>query len=488
MHTRRESLKRFVLLAATALAVGPRLVASPDGTGRRPNIIFILADDLGWGDLGCYGHPHIKTPRLDRLAREGTLFTQFYVNSGVCSPSRTAFMTGQYPARHRIHGHLASAKQNEARGMPNFLDPDVPTVTRILKDAGYATAHFGKWHLGHGEGAPEPGAYGIDAYRTVVGNGPTFDTKDPWLWAKSTGLIVDEALRFIEANREKPFFINLWTLVPHATLNPTDEQMEPYKRFGPGSRVPHKGALQIYYAAVGDMDRQIGRLLDGLARLDLAKETIIIFSSDNGPEDIHILNASHSGVGSAGPLRGRKRSLYEGGVRMPLIVRWPGRVPAGAVDDVSVVAGVDFLPTVCAIAGLPVPAGHALDGEDRSPVLRGAAGPRAKPIHWEWRFRVAGHVWNQSPMLSIRDGDWKLLMNPDRSRVELYDIPRDPRERDDRSAEEPEVVDRLAKKLIAWQKTLPPGPIEPAAGRDDYPWPGTTARRAPERRNAQPTR
>src|SRR5690606_36345164 len=148
---------------------------------------------------------------------------------------------------------------------------------------------------------------------------------------------------------------------------------------------------------------------DGLERMGLAKDTCVIFSSDNGPEDIQITNASHSGVGSAGPLRGRKRSLYEGGGRTPFIVRWPGRVPAGAVDDGSVIAGVDFLPTVCALAGIELPAGHALDGEDRSAVLRGAAGPRAKSIHWEWRFRVAGHVWNRSPMLAIRDGDWKLL-------------------------------------------------------------------------------
>lgn len=438
---------------------------------RQPNFIFIFADDLGWGDLGCYGHPHIKTPNLDRLARQGSRYTQFYVNSAVCSPSRTAFMTGHYPARHRIHGHLATHQQNKARGMPNFLDPEVPSVTGILKDAGYATAHFGKWHLGSGAGAPDPGAYGIDDHRTQNSNGPGWDDIDPYFRARSTGLIVDEAIRFIKANRDKPFYVNAWTFVPHATLHPTEEQMKPYRRFAPGRNLPYKGALQIYYASVSDLDRQVGRLLDALGELGLADNTIVFFSSDNGPEDIVIRNATHSGVGSPGPFRGRKRSLYEGGVRMPFIVRWPGRVPAGRVDDTSVLTAVDFLPTVCNLAGVKLPEGVQPDGEDVGDVLRGRSRARSKPILWEWRFNIAGHVLNKSPMLAIREGDWKLLMNPDRSRVELYDIPRDPSELNNLADRKPEVVERLSKTVLAWQKTLPEGPVQPSAGRNDYPWP-----------------
>jgi N-acetylgalactosamine-6-sulfatase len=463
---------RIALSAATLLALLllPQLTPAAPAP-RRPNIIFILADDLGWADLGCYGNRQIQTPNLDRLARQGTLFTQFYVDGSVCSPSRTAFMTGHFPARHRVHGHFALPEQNTARGMPQWLDAGVPTVTSLLHKAGYRTAHFGKWHLGNGEGAPEPGAYGFDSYRTINGNGPTWEERDPFFRAKSTGLIVDETIRFIEANRDRPFCVNVWTLVPHAPLNPTDEQMAPYQHLQPGPNVPYKGAPQIYYASVSDLDRQVGRLLDRLDALGLAGNTLVLFSSDNGPEEILVTNASHSGVGSPGPFRGRKRSLYEGGVREPFLVRWPGHVPAGEVDDQSVVTAVDFLPTLCKLAGVTLPSSVSLDGEDIGDILGGKPRPRVKPIMWEWRFNIAGHILNRSPILAIRDGKWKLLLNPDGSRVELYDIPSDPSELDNVADRNREVVQRLSQTVLSWQKTLPPGPRDPGAGRSDYPWP-----------------
>ncbi|MEO7652484.1 MAG: sulfatase-like hydrolase/transferase, partial [Bryobacteraceae bacterium] len=212
--------RAFLQTAAVALPLSAQ--------NTKPNIIFILADDLGWGDLGCYGHASIKTPNLDRLAKQGTLFTQFYVNGSVCSPSRTAFMTGHYPARHQIHGHFAEARLNADRGMPNWLDPKAPFLARMLKQAGYATAHFGKWHLGSGKDAPDPGAYGFDTHKTTNSSGPGWGEKDRLFRAKSSAAITDESIRFIEENRARPFFINYWSLVPHATLNPTDEQMKPY--------------------------------------------------------------------------------------------------------------------------------------------------------------------------------------------------------------------------------------------------------------------
>jgi N-acetylgalactosamine-6-sulfatase len=216
----------------------------------------------------------------------------------------------------------------------------------------------------------------------------------------------------------------------------------------------------------------VGRLLAKLDELELANDTLVLFSSDNGPEDIHVTNASHSAVGTPGPFRGRKRSLYEGGVRLPLLARLPGRIPAGRVETASVLTAVDFLPTVTALTGTSVPSGWRLDGEDVSDILTGKSRPRTKPIFWEWRFRIAGDMMHHSPMLSIREGDWKLLMNPDRSRVELYDIPYDPTELNNLADRKPDVVNRLAPKLLAWQKELPPGPVEPAAGKNDYPWPG----------------
>lgn len=447
------------------------------GADRKPNFIFILADDLGWGDLGCYGHPHLKTPNLDRLAKQGTLFTQFYVNGSVCSPSRCAFMTSHYPARERIHGHYATQQQNGARGMSNWLDPRAPNVASLLKAAGYVTAHFGKWHLGSGAGAPAPAAYGFDEARTVNANGPTWDEPDRMFRAKSSAAIIDETIRFIRAHKDQPFYVNAWSLVPHATLVPTEEQMKPYARFAPGGQdFPHKSAAQIYYASVTDLDTQIGRLIDELDTLNLAQDTLVLFSSDNGPEDIHIRNAGHSGIGSAGPFRGRKRSLYEGGIRVPGIIRWPGTIPSARVDDRSVVSAVDWLPTVCHFAGVSLPSDLAPDGEDMSDVFLGRPRPRRLPLMWEWRFNVAGEPFHRSPILGVREGDWKLLINPDRSRVELYDIPRDPAQLNNVAERNPELVQRLAETVLAWQKTLPPGPLDAAAGKADYPWPATANR------------
>jgi arylsulfatase A-like enzyme len=464
---------RLVAAACLLVVAG----AAPGAEAARPNVVFILADDLGWGDLGCYGNRDIRTPNLDRLARQGTLFTHFYVTGSVCSPSRCGFLTGQLPARHKIHGHYAAPELNASRGMSQWLDPGTVTLPRLLKRAGYATAHVGKWHLGggHGQSAPEPSAYGFDFVRATTCENPTWHEgggSDPHFRAKSTALFVDEAIKFVETSQDRPFYLQLWTLVPHATLNPTDEQLAPYARLAPGGPgFPHKGARPIFYASVTDLDAQVGRLLAKLDELKLADRTLVVFSADNGPEEIAIKNAGHSGVGSPGPFRGRKRSLYEGGIRTPFLARLPGLVPAGKVDDASVLSGADLLPTVCKLAGVPLPADYAGDGEDRSGVLRGERSPRARPLYWEWRFAIAGPVLNKSPRLAVRDGRWKLLLNPDRSRVELYDIPADPSELNNLAAAHPEVVDRLAKAAIGWQETLPKGPVDPSAGKNDYPWP-----------------
>ncbi len=248
--------------------------------------------------------------------------------------------------------------------------------------------------------------------------------------------------------------------------------MKPYQYLQPGGKdFPFKSAAQIYYGSVTDMDLQIGRLLKALDDLGLADDTVILFSSDNGPEDIHVLNAGHSGIGSAGPFRGRKRSLYEGGIREPGIVRWPGKVPAGVIDNKSVVSGVDWLPTVCKLAGVKIPDSHKLDGEDVSDMLQGQSRPRSKPLMWEWRFRVFGEPFHYSPMLAIRDGDWKLLMNPDRSRVELYEIKKDLTQLNNVAEHHPDIVARLSEKLLAWQKELPSGPTDPGAGQMINSWP-----------------
>ncbi len=420
--------------------------------------------------MSCYGNQRLKTPNIDRLAQQGTMFTQFYVNGPVCSPSRTGFLTGHFPGRHRVHGHFADAATNEARSMPNFLDPSVYTLPGLLKKVGYRTHQVGKWHMGSGEGAPLPDAYGFDHHKSVNSNEQRWKEQTPGFRAQSTRLFVDETLRFIREAPDKPFYANLCTLLPHATLDPTKEQLEPFMKLSPQTASGHLGANQIYFASLRNLDDEIGRLLKELDAMGLAGNTLVLFSSDNGPEDIHIRNASHSAFGSPGPFRGRKRSLYEGGVRLPLIARLPGVVPAGRVEDRAVVTAVDFMPTIVRMAGANA-ADLRPDGEDVSDILAGASRARTKPLYWEWRFNIAGYNVNRSPMLSMRDGKWKLLMNPDRSRVELYDIPADAMELNNLADRQPALVKDMAEKLLSWQKTLPPGTVEPSAGKNDYPWP-----------------
>ena len=460
--TRRDALKLFAAAPAAGLAAD-----------RQPNFVFVFCDDLGWGDLPAYGHRNVnahggwivrgelKTPNIDRMAREGTLFTQFYVASGVFSPSRAAVMTGRFPAEVGIHDYLASEELNERRGCVNYLDPEIPTVTSLLQEAGYATAHFGKWHLGGRSGAPDPQEYGIDMYDACrSGDGGR---------VTSSAQIVDKTIDFIERNRNLPFYINAWLYDPHSPLHPTDEMLAEYDDLNPRWGGNY-GSLQVWYSVLTYIDTQVGRLLNRLDELGLSENTVVVFSSDNGPESGLIPFVSHYGnASSSGPFRGLKRSLYEGGIREPFIVRWKGHVPAGAVDSRTVFSGVDWLPTVCRLAGIEYPAG--VRGEDLAKSFRGEPVSRSRALMWENRFPVYGHVLDKSPMLAIRSGRWKLLMNPDRSRLELYDIPSDPSEMDNLSSQEPEIVGRLSRQVLAWQQTLPPGPVDPAAGKAHYDWP-----------------
>lgn len=459
--------KNLILLSLILLS------ALSTSAAERPNFIFIFADDLGWGDLGCYGHPHLLTPHLDKMASEGILLTNFYVANPVCSPSRTAVMTGQYPARHRVHRHFSSHANHVANNMPDFLDPSVTLLTKLMQENGYKTGHFGKWHLGGSKDAPPPSAYGIDTYYTTNSS----DNKLKVPRHESTEKMVDEAIAFIEKNQEKNFYVNVWTLVPHANLDPTDEQMAPYEKLGPNG--PAKGRRfstprQIYYGAVTDMDYHLGRLLKKLDELGLSENTLVVFSSDNGPEDINIVNAAHSGVGSPGPLRGRKRSLYDGGVRVPFIAKWKGHTPAGLVDDQSLAGTVDLLPTFCSLAGIALPEGYQSDGQDITPIFKGKNIKRDAPLLWDWTATQAGHTFNKSPGLALRSGKWKFLMNPDGSRKELYDFETDPQcmELDNVADQNPKLVKEFSKVLLEFKASIPQGNPTDVSGSNFYPMPG----------------
>lgn len=472
----RRPLLHTLNRALTGCLIGASLFPIDSGAQsppapNRPNIIFIFADDLGWGDLSCYGNRRIKTPALDALAETGTLFTNFYVAGSVCSPSRAGIMNGQYPARNRIFGHLGTKPINQRRGIPNNLNPAITTLPDLLRAKGYRTGHFGKWHLG--SDIP-PSEYGFDQYRTddhsnVPGKAKMAIWK-PEDRPNASKNILDEALSFVEANATNPFYVNVWLNDPHGLINPSQEQID---RVGDldQSNLNHLSVDQRHWATIVEMDRQIGLFLDKLKALGLDQNTLVIFSSDNGPEDYEIGTATNGGLGLAGPFRGRKRSLYEGGIRVPFLVRWTGTVPAGKVNDQSILSGVDFLPSLGRIAGVSVPDSLRLDGEDMSAALLGGQAQRKKPLLWEWRYRINGQLLNHSPRLAIRDQNWKLLMNPDGSRVELYDLSKDPGEVDNRASENASTVQRLSGVVQQWNKTLPESPVQAEAGKADYPWP-----------------
>ena len=369
--------------------------------------------------------------------------------------------------------------------MPNWLDPQTPTLATLLKRAGYATAHFGKWHLGNGDGAPAPEAYGFDVSKTVNSNGPQLgnEAKEPYFRAKSTAMIVDETIQFIKEHKGEPFYANVWTLLPHALLKPTPEQLQEYESLAPSANNPAfgpwmqkylanskdlKSQMQVFCASLTDLDTQLGRLFAALDEMQLADDTIIFYSSDNGAEDYRIGNASNGGVGNTGPLRARKRSMYEGGIRTFGLLRWPGHVAAGQRDETSVIGGVDFLPTICRLAGVEIPASIQPDGEDVSDIWLGKPRARSKPLHWEWLFTVQGADYTP-PRLTIRDGDWKLFVNHDGSHAQLFNIPKDIGEEHDVAAENPDVVKSLTTKSLAWVKTLPPSKARDQAAAPGKP-------------------
>lgn len=442
---------------------------------KQPNIIFVFADDMGFGDLGCYGNKLIKTPNLDKMAAEGTLFTNFSVAACVCSPSRVGIMTGQFPARHQIHYAMgANFEHNERFHMPNYLRSDVPTIASLLKKYGYSTAHFGKWHMGATADAPLPSEYGFDESKTHNSNN-TSENEQIYKGieqSEKAGRLIDVTLDFIERQKDKPFYINCWLTEPHAVLAPSEEQMAEY----PDLSCRAKGfssATQVYNSVITDVDFQIGRLIRKLDEWGLSENTLLIFSSDNGPAPIWGIGTVHSGAGKVGPLRGCKASLYEGGIRVPFIVRWPSVIPQNKVDNITVMNGVDLLPTFCSLAGINLPSALKTDGLDMSKALLGDPVKRSKPIMWQYRFSPWGRHIQKSPALAMRDGDWKLMMNPDGSRIELYNLKENPCEVDSKAFEFPEIVERMSKILLDWHNSLPDVESMPeSAGSFEYPWPG----------------
>lgn len=451
LFLRRCWLISLLCLSVTAVASGQ----------AKPNIVLIFADDLGWGDIGLHGHPDIRTPNIDRLAHEGAEFHQFTVSNPVCSPSRTAMMTGQYPARNSVHRHFATPAHHQRFSMPDWLNPDVLTMADALKTAGYKTGHFGKWHLtnSHVPDSPQPSEYGFDESAVFNGPGPQTDAFR----------LYDDAIDFMRRHRDQPFFVNLWIHEAHTPHYPEPESLEKYAHLDEQH--------QVYAAIVDAADRRIGKVLDALDELALTENTLVVFASDNGPEitgpttrkinapdpDAKIEGITGLGtwysVGTTDGLRGRKRDIYEGGIRTPFLVRWPAQVPAGRVDTGSVVTAVDLLPTFAAAAGAQLPEAFQSDGHNVLPLFRGEPMERSKPMFWEWRYGKTDVAKPEPPsLLAVREGPWKLFYRGAEAASELYNVVTDRNESRDVSADYPSLVKDLSAKVMAWKESLPTAP------------------------------
>ena len=427
----------------------------------RPNIVFIFADDWGWGDLGCHGHPYLKTPNIDRLAEEGTDFHRFTVASGVCSPSRTAVMTGHFPARYNIDGHFAWVPSNQRRNMPDWLDKKAPLLPRFLKQSGYATAHYGKWHLANDmiPDSPVPSAYGYDDYGSYNCAGPQMFVHDD----------VKSAIPFMEKSHAagKPFFINLWIHEPHTPFHVDPKLQKLFPDLGE--------ADNIYAATLYHADLRIGQLLDALDRLEISDDTLVIFSSDNGPargapnSPITLMYDSATGpgygIGGAKGITGGRRAfkggLFEGGIGVPFIARWPKKIPAGKVDETSIFSAVDLLPTFCELANVKLPSSYQSDGISQVRTLMGKGeAKRSKPLFWRtsapWPAKEAKpDHWVSYVVVSQQ---WKLCLNRDLEYAELFDLVKDPLEKKNVAAKQEQVVAKLKTMLDDWLASLPPKP------------------------------
>jgi uncharacterized sulfatase len=465
----------LVLAALTASARGAAPAAAPAAAGK-PNIIFLLADDLGYGDLGCYGQKRIKTPNIDRMADQGMRFTDAYSGAPVCAPARCVLMTGLQVGHARIRGNVQAATP------PAALLADDVTVASVLQDAGYQTGLIGKWGLGeqtkntHGL----PRRHGFDYFFGYLRHGHAHNYYTDHLWRNETkvelpnvissdpahasnvaakkvqyshDLFADEALKFVRDHSDQRFFLYLALTIPHANNEAGDEGME-VPNYGQYANfdwpVPEKG----HAAMISRMDADIGRLLGLVKELGLDGSTLVIFTSDNGPhrEGGHDPDFNDSN----GPLRGYKGGVTEGGIRVPFIARWPGVVPAGTTSP-SPISFADMMPTLAAIGGGHAPSG--IDGADVTSTLKGRVQPELNDRFLYWEFYKDGVVAQ-----SARQGQWKAVRDPKSGEIQLYNLTADMGESHNVADEHPEIVARFQKYFKGSARTDDPyWPIETSA-------------------------
>ena len=441
-------MKKLPILITGILAMACAVFAAD---ANKPNIVFLLADDLGGGDLHCYGHPYARTPNIDSLSHDGTRFMQYHSTGATCCPARTGLMTSKFPATYATY---------PANG--GFADR--VTITELLKKQGYATGHFGKWHIGPEQ---KSGIYGIDSVSTGEEEAGRKNKKKSDDRGRDAP-IYDEAIKFIEQHKDGPFYVNVWGHIPHNPVDPVDALVKrwsglkvndsdfPEQMLAKFNDVRNAGGdvddgMRRYLADIESLDDSVGRILKRLDELGLRENTIVVFNTDQGAD---MTKAGGGGLrfnqmGCNGPQRGGKHTFWQGGACVPWIVRWPGHVPAGRTDEQSVISGVDWLPTLCAITGININAAD-FDGEDASAAWLGQ-GPhvRTKPLFWKTSSPGSDSL--------IRDGQWK-LRRPTRKNdgeLELYDLSADPAESKNLAKQYPEIVKTLSAKLETWLTTLP---------------------------------
>jgi len=458
-----------VLLAALLTGCGSE---APPEEKPAPNILLIVADDLGYGDLGAYGQQRIRTPELDALAAEGLRFTDFYAGSTVCAPSRAALMTGLHTGHAPIRGN------GEVQPMGQRpIEDEVVTVAEVLQARGYDTALIGKWGLG-GPGSPgEPNRQGFDHFFGYLCQRHAHNSYPEFLFRNTTRvpldnvvpepkredgagvaivknqhsheLLIEEAVEFIGSAARQPFFLALTVTIPHANNEGKDDGME-VPSLGQYAETDWPERQKQHAAMISLLDRDVGRLLDLLAEKDMADNTLVLFTSDNGP---HREGGNDPDFNdSNGPLRGIKRDLYEGGIRVPLIARWPaGGTPSGAATD-HVGAFWDFLPTFAELSGAAAPAG--LDGVSLAPTLTGRPGEQQEHEYLYWEFHEG-----KASKQAVRMGDWKGVRLAPNQPLELYDLSRDLGEEHDVAAEHPEIVEKIEAILAAARTEHPIWPL-----------------------------
>jgi len=450
-------MDRRHFLYLTAAASGTALWAQRP---QRPNIIFILADDLGYGDLGCYGQRQIRTPSIDQLASEGMRFTQAYAGAAVCAPSRCCLMTGFDTGHSRIRGNFGVGATRVS------LRPDDVIVAEVLKTAGYRTGIFGKWGLGEAGTLGIPNDQGFDEWFGFLNQDDALHYYPESIWDNRTevfppgnqgakrkqyapDLFTEHALSFLDHSANRPFFLYLPYTLPHADSELARDTGDGYvvPSYGPYSNKPWQAADKGYAAMISGLDRDVGRVVQRVKQLGIEQNTLIIFASDNGPakEGTH----KPGFFSSAGNLRGMKATLYEGGIRIPMIARWPGRIKAGQVND-EMLAFWDFLPTAAELAGVPYPEG--LDGVSFAPTLFGKIAPRKRYFYWESHEKGFSQA--------IRIGKWKAIRNGGQGKAaELYDLERDPSEAHDVAGENSAIVVRLVKSMSDARTDAPEYPV-----------------------------